>query len=49
MIARVSEARYIETSGLTLARKIEYTLDEVFKIINVKRNPVIKNEEYDKI
>ena len=47
MIARVAQARYIETSGLTLARKIEYTLDVLFKLMNVKRNHVIQKEEHE--
>ena len=40
MIARVAEARYIETTGFTLIRKIELTLDILFTLINVQRNPV---------
>lgn len=40
MIARVAEARYIETTGFPLVRKIELTLDVLFTLINVRRNPV---------
>jgi hypothetical protein len=35
MIARVAEARYIETTGFSLVKKIELTLDVIFKLINV--------------
>jgi len=40
MIARIAEARYIQTTGFSLVNKIELTLDVLFKLINVQRNPV---------
>ena len=46
MIARVAEARFIETSGLILVRKIELTLDVLFTLINVQRNPVKGQDDY---
>ena len=46
MIARVAEARFIETSGLTLVRKIELTLDVLLTLINVQRNPVKGQDDY---
>jgi len=46
MIARVAEARFIETSGLKLVRKIELTLDVLFRLINVQRNPVLVQDDY---
>ena len=47
MIARVAEARYIETTGLSLVRKIELTLDVLFKLINVQRNPVLHQDDQE--
>jgi hypothetical protein len=46
MIARVAEARFIETSGLKLVRKIELTLDVLFRLINVQRNLVLVQDDY---
>ena len=46
MIARVAEARFSETSGLTLVLKIELTLDVLFRLIYVQRNPVSVKDDY---
>jgi hypothetical protein len=40
VIARVAEARYIETTGLGLDKKIEFILDELFKVVGVQRKEV---------
>lgn len=47
MIARVAEVRYTETSGMSLVKKIELTLDVIFKLINVQRNPVLQQDDHE--
>jgi hypothetical protein len=46
MIARVAHLR-IKSNELSLCRKIEYVLDDLFTLLKVKRKPVIIKEEFE--